>query len=548
MNQLKPLVLAVGIAMAGGSVHADEQQELLKLKNTTMNLIQILVDQGIMSQEKADELIQQAEAKAERQVQQAERDAATPKSKVVRVPYVPEFVKEDIRNDVREELRAQVVDDVMAQAKTERWGVPEALPEWISRIKVKGDLRLRAEGDEFASGNAPNLIDFQKYNEGDSQPFLNTTEDRQRLRERARIDIDAKITNTLKAGLRVSTGNFDDPVSTNQTLGNYSNRYTITLDRAYLKYDDYNLDGYKWLTLTGGRMANPFFSTDLVYDRDLGFEGLAAAYRHNLIGSDNLWEQDEQTHTLFATLGMFSLQEVELSSQDKWLLGGQVGIDWQTSNQSTLTLATSYYGYVNIDGRQNPVGTTEYDYTAPEYVQGGNTMFPLDQGAGFNSRLAGLAGYYKLLNATARWDYAGFAPTHVTLTGDYVENIGWDRDEIRHRTNGQVFTELGSLTNEIRNDTTGYQIQLAVGWPQLRKARDWQVFGAWKHLESDAVLDAFTDSDFHLGGTNAEGWVLGGSYGLADYTWLTGRWISADEIEGAPYGVDVIQLDLNAKF
>jgi hypothetical protein len=547
MKTLKPLVLAIGLAIADGTVLADEQQELLKLKNTTMNLIQILVEQGIMTQDKADQLIREAEAKAELQTQQAEREQATPKEKVVRVPYVPEYVKEDIRNEVREELRAQVVEDVMAQAKNERWGLPDALPDWVSRIKVKGDLRLRAEDDEFAAGNAPNIIDYQAVNEGDSDIFLNTTEDRQRLRERVRLGVDAKLSNTMKAGLRLSTGSTEDPVSTNQTLGNYNNRYDVVLDQAYLKYDDYNLDNYKWLTLSGGRMPNPFFSTDLVWDGDLGFEGLAATARHSLVGADNLWEQDEQTRNLFFTVGAFSLQEVELSSNDKWLFAGQLGVDWQTENQSTFTFATAYYNYVNIDGRQNPVGSTEFDYTAPQFMQWGNTVYgigdPTDP-----TRLFGLAGYYKLLNLTASWDYAGFAPTHVILTGDYVKNLGWDKSEIRHRTNGVVFDELGAPTADIGNDTTGYQIQLAVGWPELRKARDWQVFGAWKHLESDAVLDAFTDSDFHLGGTNAEGWILGGSYGLADNTWLTGRWISADEIEGAPYGVDVIQLDLNTKF
>ena len=62
------------------------------------------------------------------------------------------------------------------------------------------------------------------------------------------------------------------------------------------------------------------------------------------------------------------------------------------------------------------------------------------------------------------------------------------------------------------------------------------------------MLDAFTDSDFHLGGTNSKGWLLGGSYGLTENAWLTARYMSADEIDGPPLGIDVFQLDLNAKF
>ena len=62
------------------------------------------------------------------------------------------------------------------------------------------------------------------------------------------------------------------------------------------------------------------------------------------------------------------------------------------------------------------------------------------------------------------------------------------------------------------------------------------------------MLDAFTDSDFHLGGTNAEGFFVGGAYGLYKNTWLAARWMSADEISGLPLSIDVFQLDLNATF
>ncbi len=62
------------------------------------------------------------------------------------------------------------------------------------------------------------------------------------------------------------------------------------------------------------------------------------------------------------------------------------------------------------------------------------------------------------------------------------------------------------------------------------------------------MLDAFTDSDFHLGGTNAKGFMIGGQYAIYKNTWLAARWMSADEITGLPLAIDVFQLDLNAKF
>jgi hypothetical protein len=94
----------------------------------------------------------------------------------------------------------------------------------------------------------------------------------------------------------------------------------------------------------------------------------------------------------------------------------------------------------------------------------------------------------------------------------------------------------------------GYQLKVTVGWPSTLLRGNWQTFLAYRYLERDAVLDAFTDSDFHLGGTNAKGWLLGGAYGLTDNTYLSMRYMSADEISGPPLGIDVLQVDLNAKF
>ena len=67
-------------------------------------------------------------------------------------------------------------------------------------------------------------------------------------------------------------------------------------------------------------------------------------------------------------------------------------------------------------------------------------------------------------------------------------------------------------------------------------------------MERDAVLDAFNDSDFHRGGTDAEGYSIGGELGLLKNTWARLRYLSADEIDGPPLGIDVLQIDLNAKF
>jgi len=553
MNKMPGMLLAASIAvvlMSGTSVRADEKGDLLLLKNTTINLIDALVEQGVLSREQADRLIANAEKKAQEEVRQSERAGVKSNRRVVRVPYVPDFVRDEIKQQVEAEVREKVVEDVMAQAKQERWGVPDALPEWISRIKFKGDIRLRGQQDLYSPDNFDNShIDFLHSNDDGTLRPLTSTEDRTRARMRLRIGMDAKVTTNLKTGIRFATGSFNDPVSTNQTLGNYNTPNRLLLDRAYLQYQGQNADAYNWMTLTGGRIPNPWFSTDLVWDKDLNFDGFSATFRHNLGGGDSLYSIDEQDSTLFATVGAFSLQEVELSSKDKWLFGAQLGFQKMFDDQSSFRIGLAYYNYENIVGKRNSLNSTLNDYTAPEFLQKGNSLFEISNDTGGSLRRFGLASDYDIIDLTARYDLARFAPVHWILTGSYVKNIGYDDDEIRRRTNGQMFVNSTLFTEDPSKDKTeGYTLKLLIGWPTTYERRSWQAFMSYRYLERDAVLDAFTDSDFFLGGTNSKGWIIGGSYGINDYTWLKLRYLSADEIDGPTLGIDVLQLDLNAKF
>jgi hypothetical protein len=72
------------------------------------------------------------------------------------------------------------------------------------------------------------------------------------------------------------------------------------------------------------------------------------------------------------------------------------------------------------------------------------------------------------------------------------------------------------------------------------------------------VLDAFTSSDFGLGGTNNKGYIVGANVGVARNTWLNARWMSSDQIDSATpaqpsaakskFSVDLLQIDLNTRF
>ncbi|OAI11749.1 hypothetical protein A1359_01620 [Methylomonas lenta] len=570
----KTQLIALLLSGLIGTVQAGEKEELLKLRNTTTNLIKQLVKQGVITDQAANEMIKQAEVEAVQQVAEAKATAsvkdAVPADEV-RVAYVPDFVKDEIRQQVRTDLREEVVGDVMAKAKNEQWGLPNALPEWTKRFKLSGDMRLRSQSDLMASDNIQNNISQPFYfdamavnaaggvtNAGQNA-LINTTENEQLFRQRLRLGLDVDITDGLKAGVRLATGNQRDPVSTNQTMGNYNQKYEFNVDRAYLQYQLVDDRKFKWLNLMGGRIKNPWYTgggeftggSELVWDTDLSFEGFAGTYSYNLQDTDGLAIAGAAPRSLFMTAGAFPLQE-SFRTDDKWLFGGQAGVDWGFDNQNTLKAAVAYYDYVHVEANQNRaangVGTCDLNSFAntasmPEYIQGGNTLAPIcregtQSNPGQYAGMVGLASDYNIINANLSYEMANFAPHHLRFSGDYAKNVGYDENGISQLLSGAV----------VAPETDAWQVRVDYGWPVVERPGHWSVFAAYKYVERDAVLDAFTDSDFHLGGTNAKGWFIGGNYGLMKNVWLTGRWLTADVITGPTYGVDVLQLDLNTKF
>jgi hypothetical protein len=562
------LLLSCGMAV---SAHAGEREEVLKLRNTTVNLIDMLVQQGIIDKNKAEAMIRDAEVKAseeaKRQIED-EKQAVNASVKAqgkgksthdpVRVTYVPDFVKDEIRQEVRHELRDDVVREVKAQARVEKWGVPAALPDWINRIHWSGDLRLRFEDQLFGSDNvAESYYDWPRINRSGGlnapglDPFRNTTIDRIRYRMRLRLGMDADIGDGLKAGLRLATSNDRSPISINQTLGQNGQQYELALDRAFLQYDYIDGKGYHWLNLFGGRFANPFLSSDNLYDQDMSFEGFSGTV-HLPLGSG---QQAHKTpppagrqqinmglsnpNEVYMTLGFFPMQEVELSSSDKWMWGGQTGFDWVFMDDVRIRTGISYYDYDNIQALPNALGSRRNDWSAPQFFTKGNSLARIsnDGDISVEPRLVGLASDFNIVDAMVNLDYRAMGTTHVMLTGNYSHNLGFDQTRILRRTGENISPRVNA-----------WQVRLDVGHPEMRKFADWNIWLAYKYIERDAVLDAYTDSNFHLSGTDAKGWFLSGSYGLATNTWLNVRWLSSKAIDGPVFDADVLLVDLNSRF
>jgi Putative porin len=501
------LCLGVSLAMgaaAGASRAAEPGAE--QVRASLVKLIEQLVQQGVLTRERADALLRDA----------APPPAAATASPVVpgtvRVPLVPEFIRKELKEELRKELRED--------AAREGWAAPGSVPEWVRGLKWDGDLRVRYQFDNFAKDNAP-AISIGDTNRNRALTLLNTTEDRQRLRVRARLGLTANADENWSGGVRLTTGSTTDPLSSNQTLGTYGNRFTAAFDRTYIRYR-----GGEQFNAVGGRFGNPWLGTELLWANDLGFDGIATQWTPRL---------GPETRGVFTLAGIV-LQELELSKADKGMVGVQLGVETsRLVGHSQLKFGLGYYHYGRITGQVSPAGSTLNEFTAPAFTQKGNTYYNISSDP--NRPLLGLAAQYRLLNATAILIVPIGADRAVTLTGDTVNNLGFDRAAVSAR-----------VGTDVEPKTRGFLVRLAVGDTEVAKTGQWQVFAGYKRVERDAVLDAFTDSDFRLGGTDAKGYSIGGSYGLGRHTAASLRVMSADSISGAPLSVDVIQIDVQLRF
>jgi hypothetical protein len=545
--------LAMGLALPGATHAQSERESLEALRQTTLALIEALVQSGVLTREKADALLADAKKRAEAAVAQAAKPAEPTRAEppVVRVPYVPQVVRDQIRNEVREE--------VLARAKLERWGVPNATAEWTDRIAVEGDLRVRSQGDRPSGANpapqdllAASLAGVTRAPDlaaGNSVglPTGSTQDDRDRLRLRARLAINAKVSDTVTAGIRLATGSSTDRVSTNQTLGQNFNRYSFLVDRAFIKFDPTD-----WASLSAGRIANPWFSSDMIWSENLNFEGLAATFKRPANPAASLFP--------FATVGYFPVRENAPPRKGRSIFGAQVGTQWEFSELTRFRLGMAVYYFNGFEGQVDPdydaISGAGRSYGQYEYEAGlrqrGNTLFltnnPYEIQAGLTPDKArwGLAARFKPVALTAAAEFSHFAPVFVGLSGELVRNTRYGRVDVADRT--------GVFLDDAR--VFGFNLRGTFGALQVRNAGEWQASVAYRWLGSDAVPDAFVDSDLGGGGTNIRGVTVGFNYGLSRDTqlglrYLSGKTISSPTVQpalGDRYGVDVLQVDLNVRF
>lgn len=423
---------------------------------------------------------------------------------------------EDILRD-KGIINEREAKEAKGQESAKPASLPASLPEWLSRLTLFGDVRIRNE------------VFFRK---GDP--------DRNRDRFRLRFGAKVKPSDEIEVGFKLATGNASDPISNNQTFTDEFTPKNINIANAYVKLTPAKSLGLDrpWLTLVGGKFDVPLYALptlgELVWDKDLTPEGFFESLKpveqkegfvRGLALNLGQWIIEENTKTgeaaiyAFQGVGNFAIGDI---------LGNVAVGDYKFVDPSSIAVARTKNTALNITNT-----VTLSDGT----VVGGRPIDPTK----FGPNKDGLDANGKPITITK----LNRRFNEVDAAADVLIPTGIDAFPLR------VFGDYVKNTDAGSSNDQGYQAGVTIG--SSKDAGDIAFTYGYERLETDAVLSAFTGSDFgHDGGTNTKAHILQAGYVLSKHlSLLSTAYIDkpVENVSGRSAETDVRwQVDLIAKF
>jgi hypothetical protein len=337
----------------------------------------------------------------------------------------------------------------------------------LDRITFSGDMRVRLEGfyqDHGPSANA-------------------RTRERIRMRFGARM----KITDEVEGGIRIVSGDPNDPISTNQSLGDSFTRKPLSIDQAYITITPgktFGLDDWPWksISITGGKFANPLFrpravmTSEMIFDDDLTPEGLSETL--------TFYEAGEGILRRFQLHAIQWWADEASRSGDSLVFGGQAVANLVLTSRARLTLGIGDYFFSKADliakernSNSSLKVTNSVIFKDGTIDRGGASISPSS-----SNPIIDYYGGFNIFNLSAQADIdTGYARWPLGLFVDFANNL-----------------------DAIGEDDMAIWAGLGLG--ALKNPGDFAFSAAWGRTETDAVLSTYSFSDFGRdGGTNVQG-------------------------------------------
>jgi polyhydroxyalkanoate synthesis regulator phasin len=334
------------------------------------------------------------------------------------------------------------------------------VPSWTDKVKIKGDVRFRTQ-EEWGKGFGP-------------------AHQRIRQRVRARLGVEGKVNDQIKAGILAVTGSAD-PRSTNQTLDNLDS-YDFRLDQYYINWTPALPKEIGKGDLYLGKFKNPISMSSILWDGDINPGGMGVKY------SSPKFELGEIPFSLYANGGMFWVREISTSQRDPllWSIQGGFKADVVKDWGATADLSVAYHDFAHAG--------TNQDWGRDARSATTNTVW--------GGRYGNTYRYdFNLVDILFKYDSKQIGNFHLGhgLFGDFI----WNADAPKNN----FAWHLGGYIGDKKVNDTG----------------KWKLKGEYRSIMRDAVPDFLPDSDFmgfttqgrpSGGGTGGEGFVGSFKYGL----------------------------------
>jgi hypothetical protein len=241
-------------------------------------------------------------------------------------------------------------DEAAGQAKALKKASKLTVSDALDNATIYGNMRLREEV-RTGSGNTT----------------ATQTADVKRTRTRGKFELGVSTTaGNWYSDIALSTGSDASARSDNFTFGGASGaasgaaaagtmngfnpKESIFLKRAMLGWKATN-----WLTLEGGRMKNPLYTTQMMWDADYTVSGLNEKFNYKMGATD-----------LFATLGQWAHYKMDRTTTDNYSSGSIASAGATTGeiyafqagfktplveNKASAKAALTYYVYGSENGR-----------------------------------------------------------------------------------------------------------------------------------------------------------------------------------------------------
>ena len=390
---------------------------------------------------------------------------------------------------------AQVLNETKEEARKEvAQGKATNIPQWVQDIKLSGDFRNRYQWDKSKSATT-------------------TAIEENRDRIRARLGIDARLSEDFTAGVGIATGTTANQKSNNITLGGNSPK-SIVLDYAYGQYIP------KWtapvdVTFTAGRYKNPFWEpVNAFVDPDIKLDGAALQFSYNINPNANV----------FLNYGFIYLGDSFPKSKDPLQNIIQPGVNWNVADNVKLKSTVDFW-LAEVKGMTALTGSI-----------GSNTL-------GRNSDQNGTS------DIVYRNDYNVVMPkVEIGFTGPYFGfNPGFP-----------YFSVFGEYADNMSASAkgTGWLAGCKIGNETIADKFQWQVLYDHRFTEKDAFLDIYTDDDFYGGRLPSEGDEVAFNFGLSKNSWVQLKYfntrstttVSSITNDGSQLPSQTIMSDWNVKF